>query len=144
MSHPGIVLKVETPAGHLVFLDSDRLHYLVKLGGIAAGDWYELFPGEGCWFTGSDLKIFIKPVMLPDDYPDDEPEEDPEPFLTISHDAPFNAFRPVEDFETDLRDAEYMISVSYSLNGKPCTAQDIRDHFAALDDFEADLREGIS
>jgi hypothetical protein len=71
-THPGIRLKVETPAGVVLEGDSDFLHFAARWShGIAEGEWQEVLQHmvDGQFL----IKLYIQPVMLEDapDVPDD-------------------------------------------------------------------------
>jgi hypothetical protein len=80
--HIGIRLRISIPAGPILDADSDRLHYIAMYGnrepcrpdclpGCDRHGWYELIPGREMPFTGAgDLKVEMRPVILPDVVPE--------------------------------------------------------------------------
>ncbi len=67
MSHHGIRLRIGTPDGPILDLDSDALYFVAMFGGEKI---HEILR------TAEGLVITAEPVELPDDYPDDEDLDD--------------------------------------------------------------------
>lgn len=71
-THPGIRLRVETPAGVVLEGDSDWLHYAARYTHeIAEGEWHEVLQHQADGQTL--IKLMIQPVMIEDapEVPDD-------------------------------------------------------------------------
>jgi hypothetical protein len=85
-THTGIQLRISVPAGPILDADSDRLHWIAKLGGTGAPvgctpaclpgcqehGWYEIIPGCEMPFIGAGVvRVEMRPVDLPDYVPED-------------------------------------------------------------------------
>lgn len=75
--HIGIRLRIDSPAGPLLDVDSDHLYFVAKWGnpcgpacsfaclpGCTKHGWTNVFPGDNIVYAGSDLTICVLPVIL--------------------------------------------------------------------------------